>query len=85
VQIGGGVRVGDAFLANVGSRLIAIWVTIELCQNFSSEAGGISQALNKGNSHKLNRRQLRRRTERAGKVCLGRESSLATELLFGSG
>jgi len=25
VQIGGGVRVGDAFQASVGSKLIAIW------------------------------------------------------------
>ena len=38
VQIGGGVRVGDAFKANVESRPIAIWVTIELCRNFSSRA-----------------------------------------------
>ena len=32
------MRVGDAFQAIVGSKSIAIWVTVELCRNFS-EAG----------------------------------------------
>lgn len=40
VQIGGGVRVGDAFQAIVGPKSIAIWVTVELCRNFS-EAGQV--------------------------------------------
>jgi hypothetical protein len=35
VQIGGGVRVGDAFQAIVGSKSVAIRATVVLCQNFS--------------------------------------------------
>jgi hypothetical protein len=34
VQIGGGVRVGDAFQAIVGLKLVAIWVT-EFCVEIS--------------------------------------------------
>ena len=37
VQIGGGVRVGDAFQALVGSQLVAIRATGELCRNFAGE------------------------------------------------
>ena len=37
MQIGGGVRVGDAFQAIVGPKLIAIWAR-EICRNFSGEA-----------------------------------------------
>jgi hypothetical protein len=41
VQIGGGVHVGDALQAIVGSRPVAIWVTVVLCRNFSRRAIGL--------------------------------------------
>ena len=49
VQIGGGVHVGDALQAIVGSRPIAIRVAVVLCRNFSGEPSGLV-ASNKRNT-----------------------------------
>jgi hypothetical protein len=46
VQIGGGVRVGDAFQAIVGSKLIAIWGRW-FCVEISQAGHYVSLTLNK--------------------------------------
>jgi hypothetical protein len=51
VQIGGGVRVGDAFQAIVGFKLIAIWVS-EICVEISQAGRTVSFALIKRNRHR---------------------------------
>jgi hypothetical protein len=49
VQIGGGVRVGDAFQAIVGFKLIAIWVS-EFRVEISQTRSTLSMASNKRNA-----------------------------------
>jgi len=62
VQIGGGVHVGEAFQTKVGLQPIAIWVTVELCRNFSDGASmsrGFKQEKYEMGSTRLKRRKPR--------------------------
>ena len=51
VQIGGGVRVGDAFQAIVEFNLIAMW-GMQVCVEISQARPRVSFASNKGNTHR---------------------------------
>ena len=53
MQIGGGVRVGDAFQAIVGSKLIAIWDG-GFVSKFLRRGIRVSFVLNKRNTHPAN-------------------------------
>jgi hypothetical protein len=53
VQIGGGVRVSDAFQAIVGLKLIAIWGR-RLCVEVSQAGHHVSFVSNKRNTHQPN-------------------------------
>jgi hypothetical protein len=64
VQIGGGVRVGDAFQAIVASKLIAIWGWW-FCVEISQVGHCASLALNKRNTY---RQQQSREGEASGRV-----------------
>jgi hypothetical protein len=66
VQIGGGVRVGDAFQAIVGYDLIAIW-GMWFCVEISQRWGiGASLASNKRDTHRPADDATRERNQRTG-------------------
>jgi hypothetical protein len=81
VQIGGGVRVGDAFQAIVASKLIAIWGRW-FCVEISQVGHCASLALNKRNTYRQQQSREGEASERvSGRVITNGLSDAAAKRL----